>query len=487
VHPLYEQRRAGVLLHPTSLPGPFNRGQICHDAYRLVEFLEQSGITVWQMLPLGPTHADGSPYLALSAHAGNSELISLDWLHDRKLLAKTDTATNSEQHHALLYKAWKKFNADKGELRQDYVRFVDRHHEWLEDFCLFMAIRETQDYRPWTQWKAGLRDRKPDAIQQAGDELATRVCFHRFCQFIFFQQWQDLKEYANQRGVLLFGDMPIYVSLDSADVWAHRDLFTIDAHGKAREVAGVPPDYFSETGQRWGNPLYRWKVMQKDDFLWWQRRMQTQLDLFDVIRIDHFRGLSAYWAVPADEETAINGHWIDAPGEALLNTLHDVFPDLPLVAEDLGYITEEVHALRQQFGLPGMKILQFAFDGDPDNAYLPHQHSFESVVYTGTHDNDTTLGWYQSLDDNTRGYVCDYLGIDKDNDMPWPLIRAALASVSCLAVIPLQDLLELGNEHRMNKPGTSEGNWQWRFNWDQVPDDLASRLHHLLKLYGRTA
>lgn len=485
MHPLYQRRRGGILLHPTSLPGPLPYGQVCHEAYRFVEFLEQAGIAVWQMLPLGPTHSDGSPYQALSAHAGDPGFISLDWLQDQKLLGADDTADDSEQHHRLLGKAWKTFNAGKGALQEDYLAFIEQQNGWLEDYSLFMAIRQSQNHRPWTQWPSDLRDRKPQAIQQTRQELAMQVDFQRFCQFVFFQQWQELKHYANQRGILLFGDMPIYVALDSADVWAQRDIFTINADGTVREVAGVPPDYFSETGQRWGNPLYRWEALEQDHFRWWEQRLQTQLELFDLIRIDHFRGFSAYWTIPAEEDTAINGHWVKAPGEALLNTLHETFPDLPLVAEDLGYITEEVHALRRQFALPGMKILQFAFDGNPGNSYLPHQHDFESVVYTGTHDNDTSLSWYQELDPHSRQYLDDYFGYPLDDTMPWPLIRAALASVSCLAVVPLQDILGLGGEHRMNRPGTTEGNWQWRFGWEQFPHDLSDKLRHLLALYGR--
>jgi 4-alpha-glucanotransferase len=485
VHPLYRHRRAGVLLHPTSLPGPLPRGQICHEAYRFVEFLQHAGLTVWQMLPLGPTHTDGSPYLALSAHAGNPELISLDWLLDRKLLNDVGPTGDFRQHRQQLELAWQTFQQHPAGLDKVYRDFVRRQADWLDDYSLFMAIRETQNNQPWPSWKAALRDRKPAALQQAQRDLASRIDYHRFCQFLFFQQWQDFKQYANRHRVLLFGDMPIYVSLDSADVWAHRELFSIDKHGKPQRVAGVPPDYFSATGQRWGNPLYRWDVMQQDDFSWWQRRMQTQLALFDLVRIDHFRGLRAYWDIPADAETATEGHWVEAPGEALLDKLHEVFPDLPLVAEDLGVITDDVTALRKQFALPGMKILQFAFDGNPNNDYLPHQHEFASVVYTGTHDNDTSLAWYHSLDDHTRRLVQEYLGIGRDSEMPRALIRAAIASVSCLAVIPMQDLLGLGEGHRMNTPGTMEGNWQWRFEWKQLLPELSVELHEMLRVYGR--
>ncbi len=486
MHPLYRQRRGGVLLHPTSLPGPLPHGQICHDAYRFIEWLQQCGIGVWQMLPLGPTHQDGSPYLALSAHAGDPTLISLDWLRDRHLLPDRPTVKDFRAHQQQLEQAWKKFSHQKDKtLLSAWQTFIANESDWLEDYSLFMALREQQQQLAWHHWPTALRDRDTTALKQARASLKERIEFHQFCQFIFFQQWHDLKAYAAENNVLLFGDVPIYVSYDSADVWARRELFTLDIQGYPQQVAGVPPDYFSATGQRWGNPLYRWKSMMQDDFQWWQRRVQTQLKLFDIVRIDHFRGLQAYWSIPAEAETAIEGHWVDAPGAKLLAALQRACPDLPLVAEDLGMITEDVHALREEFDLPGMKILQFAFDGDPDNNYLPHRHEFRSLVYTGTHDNDTTLGWYQQLPAETQNYVRDYLGQETDTEMPWPLIRSALASVSCLAMIPMQDMLALGSEHRMNTPGTMEGNWQWRFDWAQVPEELTQKLHHLLHLYGR--
>lgn len=486
MHPLYRQRRGGVLLHPTSLPGPLPHGQICHEAYRFIEWLHQCGIGAWQMLPLGPTHQDGSPYLALSSHAGDPTLISLDWLRDRHLLPAGPGATDFQTHQQQLEQAWQHFSHTKVKrLLQAWQQFERNEADWLDDYSLFMAIREQQDQSPWHHWPAALRDRDATALKEARESLAGRIAFHRFCQFIFFQQWQDLKAYAAKHRVLLFGDMPIYVSYDSADVWGRRELFTLDSRGHPQQVAGVPPDYFSETGQRWGNPLYRWDILEQDNFQWWQRRLQTQLRLFDIVRIDHFRGLQAYWSIPAEAETAVEGHWVDAPGAKLLAALHKAFPDLPLVAEDLGMITEEVHALREEFDLPGMKILQFAFDGDPDNNYLPHRHEFRSLVYTGTHDNDTTVGWYRQLPGGTQNYVRDYLGLETDKAMPWPLIRSALASVSCLAVIPMQDLLALDSKHRMNTPGTRAGNWGWRFDWSQVTDELTQKLHHLLHLYGR--
>jgi len=485
-HPLHTRRRAGILLHPTSLPGPAPKGIIGHDAYRFIEFLHKAGIGVWQMLPLGPTHADGSPYQALSAHACDGSLISLDWLKDRGLLDAVKTQYDQAYHQQCLQQAHTRFmDQQPATLYAEYQQFGQQHAYWLSDYALFMALREAHDNQPWTTWDAPLRLRQEQALRKAQQQYAEAIAFHQFTQFVVFQQWHELRQYANKLGILMFGDLPIYVSLDSADVWANPDLFMLDKTGQATFVAGVPPDYFSDTGQRWGNPQYDWPAMQEQNFTWWQARFETQLELFDLLRIDHFRGFQAYWEIPATEQTAINGRWVEAPGKALLNQLHKVFENLPLVAEDLGIITDKVHALRQAFNLPGMKILQFAFDGNPHNSYLPHNHQFNSVVYTGTHDNDTTLSWYAHQASETHDYIRAYLNSPEDDAMPWPLIRAALASVCCLAVLPMQDILALGKGQRMNTPGTTEGNWQWRFNWEQVDDGLEQHLHRLLRLYDR--
>lgn len=478
-------RQAGILLHPTSLPGPGIAGDLGHAAYRFVEFLGASGMGVWQTLPLGPTHADGSPYQCLSVHAASPALISLDWLVDRGWLAKSDP----KRRDACLTSAYRGFvkgralQANAG-LYAEHDTFVEREADWLEDYALYAALRADQGGRPWLEWPSSLRDRDPDALEGARKRLAKEIAQVRFEQFVFFKQWSELRAYAHEHGVRLFGDMPIFVAHDSAEVWAHREYFAIDKHGTALTVAGVPPDYFSATGQRWGNPHYRWNRMRSDGFHWWIRRMHTQLELFDLIRVDHFRGFEAFWEIPAAAKTAVEGRWVKAPGKALLSTLYASFDTLPLVAEDLGVITPEVEKLRRHFDLPGMKILQFAFDGGPDNPYLPHNHERDGVVYTGTHDNDTTLAWYQGLDAPTRRYIDDYLGRPSDA-MPWPLIRCALASVATLAVVPMQDVLALGKGHHMNRPGTNEGNWRWRFSWDQVASDLAARLNHLTAMYGR--
>ncbi len=486
-HQVLEQRRAGILLHPTSLPGAKDRGDIGHQAYRFIEFLHSAGITVWQMLPLGPTHEDGSPYQCLSVHAGNPLLISLDWMFDRGWLDTCPTAddiTNDQVRLNCINTAYQKFLDTKDEYYQRYLDFIEQQSYWLTDYSLFIAIRQQQGNISWTDWPQPLRERDDKALQHAVLSLKDSIGKIQFEQFVFFQQWLELKRYAHKHNISLFGDMPIFVAHDSAEVWAHREYFSVDKHGHAINVAGVPPDYFSETGQRWGNPLYDWERMQADDFKWWINRMRTQLTMFDLIRIDHFRGFEAYWSIPSNEETAINGHWIKAPGKELLHALHEQFDPLPIIAEDLGIITPEVDALREEFNIPGMKILQFAFSDDASNPYLPHRHERNCVVYTGTHDNDTSLAWYQSLNNHDRHRVTNYLGNSR-NPMPWPLIRAAVSSVSRLCIIPMQDFLSLADGHRMNTPGTTEGNWQWRFDWQQVPKGLPGKIKDMLALYQR--
>jgi len=483
-------RCAGILLHITSLPGSTETGDMGPEAYRLVDFLKDAGIRVWQMLPIGPTQADGSPYQSSSVHAGNPRLISIEplavegWFS--KNLPEKELITDSEKAKILRH-AWADFQANaERAARLELEQFIERESYWLEDYALFRALQEEHEHDRWWEWPEELRSRHAKALTQARSRLSRALGFIRFEQFLFFRQWFSLKAYANDRGVMLFGDMPIFVAHNSAEVWAHQEMFLLDAEGHPQAVAGVPPDYFSATGQRWGNPLYHWKRMEEEGFSFWIDRMQTQPRLFDLIRIDHFRGFEAYWEIPAHEEHAIHGRWIEAPGDALFDRLHQSYDPLPLVAEDLGVITPEVDALRKRYGLPGMKVLQFAFSGDVANPYLPFQHETNSVVYTGTHDNDTTLGWYVSLEDDTRQYVDEFLGFSREV-MPWPMIRAALASRSRMAIIPMQDLLGLDGSHRMNLPGTSENNWVWRFAWDQIEEDLAERLRRRIKMYGRLA
>lgn len=475
---LLDTRAAGVLLHAPSLPS----GDLGADAFRFVDLLADSGLRVWQALPLGPTHDDGSPYNCLSAHAGSSRLISAERLVEWGWLAPGSGAGG---HAHWLPRARKGFeqHASAAE-RAAFVEFKETCSAWLPDYALYQALRDENHGAPWWAWPAAVRDRAADALAQARARLGEAIAEINFEQFAFFRQWGDLRAYAHRRNVLMFGDMPIFVARDSAEVWAHREYFTLDAHGQPLAVAGVPPDYFSKSGQRWGNPLYDWARMERDTFSWWLARMRTQLTLFDLIRIDHFRGFEAYWEIPAAEETAINGKWVRAPGDALFERLHREFDPLPIVAEDLGLITPEVEALRKRHGIPGMAVLQFAFDGGPDNPYLPYRLAADTVVYTGTHDNDTTLGWFGSLEPERQRHVLEYLGRPGE-PLPWPLIRAAFNSVARLAIVPLQDLLGLGSGHRMNTPGTTEGNWRWRFQWEQVPGDLPGHVRHLVGLYGR--
>jgi 4-alpha-glucanotransferase len=485
---LFAKRRAGILLHPTSLPGAPGNGDLGPEAYRFVDFLAGCGIGLWQTLPLGPTHEDGSPYQCLSVHAGNVRLISLQalvelgWLDDATLDESGDLDAQRNMRLAAAYNGFQRKAGDED--KRAFKRFIRERARWLEDFALYQALHKAQGGTPWYHWPQAICERDPEALAVERKRLAGAIAQARFEQFLFYRQWKQLRQYANDRGILLFGDIPIFVAHDSADVWAHREWFSVDEQGHLQVVAGVPPDYFSATGQRWGNPHYRWDDLKKDGFSWWLERIRSQMDMFDLVRIDHFRGFEAYWEIDAHAETAINGHWVEGPGESFFQVLKQVFGDLPLVAEDLGVITPQVTALRKEFGLPGMKILQFAFDGSPDNPYLPHNHEELCVVYTGTHDNNTTVGWDKELSDQERARVRHYLG-DSQEPMPALLMRAALASVARLAVIPLQDVLELDGSHRMNVPGVANNNWRWRFRWDQVQQHQTQRLQDWIVLYGR--
>lgn len=484
-----DRRSAGLLLHPTSLPGPGPQGDLGPDSRRFVDFLAASGFGVWQVLPLNPPHNDGSPYQAQSAHAGDPRLISLQLLSEQGWLAPEEPggAASCEARARLLHLARQQFECSAGaEFRDAFEAFTQRHGHWLSDYGLFRALRRHHNDMPWWKWPQPLRNRDADALQAASEELGEHVAQCIFEQFLFFRQWGELRAYANERGVRLFGDMPIFVALDSADVWCGRHLFDLDESGAPHYVAGVPPDYFSATGQLWGNPLYNWTRMGADGFAWWKRRLESQLELFDFLRVDHFRGFEACWAVAAHEQTAEHGYWQPIPGRALFDALVEAFGELPLVAEDLGVITHEVESLRDDYGLPGMKILQFAFDSDAHNPYLPHNHAENCVVYTGTHDNDTTLGWFDSRSPELQQRICEYLGCGgMEESMPWPIIRSAFASVARLAIVPMQDLLALGGEDRMNIPGTTSGNWQWRFRWEQLEEGLSERIERMCRLYGR--
>ena len=458
-------RRAGVLLHVTSLPGeddprsPAAQGVLGAQAYRFVDFLAQAGCTVWQVLPLVPTHEeDRSPYNALSAMAGSPELISRRRQAEHGLAQVGDL--DAEQRAA--YESW-----------------CAGQRDWLDPYVEFMALRDLLEHAPWPTWEPGLRDRDPAQVAQMLAPHRDAVEALRFDQWVFAVQWRELQEYAAARGVLFFGDLPIFVSHDSADVWASRELFELDPTGRPVTVTGVPPDYFAADGQRWNNPHYDWDQMASDGFAWWRRRIARQRELFDLVRIDHFRGFEASWHVPVEARTAREGYWVPSPGREVLAALVEEAGPGRLVAEDLGVITPAVDALRTGFGLPGMKVLQFAFDGSAENPYLPEHHGQQCVVYTGTHDNDTTMGWWAGLDDATQARVRARLPLPEE-ELPWGLVRLALSSTARLAVVPAADLLALGSEARMNTPGTDEGNWAWQAPEAILDPVLAARLRELV-------
>lgn len=460
-----------MLLHLSSLPNIESSGIAGEDTTRFLDFLVDSGFSTWQTLPLQPVDAFGSPYRSSSVHAGNPVFISIAGKsgHDTGFRESVDA-----QYRQMVSTAGK----------AAYDRFLSTHAAWLEDYALYSAIREQLDGKPWLEWPAGLKDRDETELRMFREQHPDSIEHYFLEQFVFFSQWQELRQRAAVRDILLIGDLPIFPGHDSADVWAHRELFKLDAEGGAVVVAGVPPDYFSVTGQRWGNPVYNWDELSKDGFQWWVDRVRTQLELFDILRIDHFRGLEATWEIPAECETAEQGHWQPVPARELLEALVENLGALPFIAEDLGMISPEVTDLRQDFRLPGMVILQFAFDSDADNPYLPHNHRPDSVVYTGTHDNNTLMGWYEGLEQDQRHKVEEYCA-GGDIIMPWPMIRMALGSVCNLAILPMQDLLELDAQHRMNTPGTLRDNWQWKFEWDWIPGHLPEKLKHLNQLYGR--
>jgi 4-alpha-glucanotransferase len=445
--PVLDRRRAGVLLHLSSLDAPLGRG-----GRAFIDWLAEAGFSVWQILPTGPTGPDGSPYWVRSDFAGNSAFLDP---------AELPSAQPAE-----------------------YEAFLDEAREWLDDYALFEVLSAAHAGEAWWTWPAELRDRTPSALDRVTRDLASDLQRIKREQFAFFVQWRRMREHARSRGVRILGDLPFYVGPDSAETWAHREQFQLDAQGRATAVAGVPPDYFSETGQLWGNPLYAWHTMRHDNFAYWRARVLEQLQRVDLLRIDHFRALAAHWGVPAGAPDARGGEWHLTPGEELLRILMDELGDLPIVAEDLGLITADVVALRKGFGLPGMRVLQFAFSGEGDNPHLPHMHEHDTVVYTGTHDNDTTLGWYRSLDEETRRRVDSMLRVDRGS-MPEALIREALGSVGQLAIIPAQDLLGLGSEARLNTPGTVDGNWRWRLPAGALTPHLARHFAHLNHMYGR--
>lgn len=492
------ERSSGILLHPTSLPGGHGIGDLGDEAYRWIDFLAAGGQRLWQLMPLGPTGYGDSPYQCFSAFAGNPYLISLDRLHQTGLLDQPDlTGAPAADPHSVDYGAVIPYKLERLEraarrfletadddARRAFDRFSDEQAYWLDDYALFMAIKEAHGGNAWNSWDEKLRLRDPAALEQAREEHAGAIRKHKIWQHFFDRQWRSVKAYANENGVEIVGDIPIFIAYDSADAWANPDLFFFDENGEPTVVAGVPPDYFSSTGQRWGNPLYRWKKMKENGYAWWIRRFESTLEFVDIVRVDHFRGFEAYWEIPADEPTAEKGRWVRGPGQDFFDAIQDALGELPIIAEDLGVITPEVEELRDRNGLPGMKVLQFAFAGDASDPYLPHNYDKNFVVYTGTHDNDTTNGWYAQAPEAERDYVRRYLGRGDEN-VAWEFIRLAQRSVADLAIFPLQDGLGLGSEARMNTPGQAAGNWTWRFTWDQVGYWMAPALAEMAVLYGR--
>ena len=506
---MQSSRCAGILLHPTSLPGPFGAGDLGPEAHAFLNFLSEAGQKIWQVLPLNPTGYGDSPYQCFSAFAGNPLLISLERLRDQGLLKaeeledapqfsarNVDYGPVLQYRYAMLRKAAACFFAHlAGESKAEYEAFCAAEAAWLDDYALFMAAKDAHGGQAWTCWEPALAARAPQALEAWRVKLAEGIVEYKFWQFEFFRQWGALRAECNRRGIRVMGDLPIYVAHDSVDVWTAREFFWLDEAGHPSKVAGVPPDYFSATGQLWGNPTYRWERLQADGFRWWIRRLRGVLKMYDLVRIDHFRGFEAYYEIPAGEQTAQNGRWVKAPGVALFEALQREFHELPIVAENLGHITPEVEELRRRFGFPGMAILQFAFGTDPQApSFRPHNYQRDLVAYTGGHDNDTTVGWWTSgVGDSTRNeqelreefeFASRYLNL-RGERIHWMMIRALYASVANTALVPLQDVLGLSSEARMNLPGRMAGNWRWRFQHEQLRADMALRLRGLAKLYDR--
>jgi 4-alpha-glucanotransferase len=502
-------RASGILLHPTSLPGPYGVGDLGPEAFAFADFLEHAGQGIWQMLPLGPTGYGDSPYACYSAFAGNTLLISPEQLVADGLVSETDLAgangfsadrVDFEAVHkykdSIHSKAFASFQLNaSADLQHAFTDFCLRGNTWLDDYALFRALKDEHGGVAWTDWPAEFVAREPAAIAGAEKKLAEEIEAQKFYQFLFFQQWAALKEYCGKRDIKLVGDIPIFVAHDSADVWKNPEQFKLRADGTPIVVAGVPPDYFSATGQLWGNPLYNWNQMQADGFRWWIDRVKAALATFDIARIDHFRGFAASWEIPGGDKTAERGSWVEAPGRELFTAIRDALGQVPIIAEDLGVITPDVEALRDDFGFPGMRILQFGFSSDTKNIDLPHNYHKNVVVYTGTHDNDTAVGWFRSVAgegstrdakqiEREREFCLKYLDAS-GQEIHWDFIRAVLASVANTAIVPLQDLLGLGTEARMNLPNSTTGNWSWRFTSGALTDQLAARLKELAELYGR--
>ncbi|MBN1426149.1 4-alpha-glucanotransferase [Candidatus Fermentibacteria bacterium] len=495
---MLHRRSAGILMHPTSLPGPGGVGDLGPSCHQFLDFAAAAKASLWQVLPLGPTGYGGSPYQCTSSFAGNPLLISLEWLRDHGLLdrdvlqhplpsgAHTMLREAASLKERALQAAFDRFRAQgsAGQWSEEFSRFKDEQSWWLEDYALCAALKEEHDGAPWFEWPQELRARDVDALRDAGLRRGDRIEYRRFVQFVWWLQWQEVRAEARRRGILIMGDIPIFPAHDSADVWANQAFFKLDEKGQPFMVAGVPPDYFSKTGQLWGNPVYRWDVIEDTGFDWWAKRLGYTFSLVDIIRLDHFRGFMAAWEVPAGEMTAVHGQWVPGPGRRIFEHLGRTVGTLPIVAENLGVITPDVEAARQEFAFPGMNILQFAFDSDSANPHLPHNQGKDVVTYTGTHDNDTTVGWFAAAGDGVKGYLREYLDRSEPR-IPYDLIRLAYASAANTAVVPLQDVLGLDGNARMNYPGRQEGNWGWRFTADQLQDHHVRPLADLARAFGR--
>lgn len=488
-------RKAGILMHITSLPSKYGIGTLGQEAFKFVDFLVKAKQTVWQLLPIHPTGYGDSPYQAFSTFAGNPYMIDLDALISEGLLTKQEVNAVSwgadpsvvdygilyKERMELLRKAHKRFQPGR-----DYIDFVT-FNDWITDYVTFMTCKDLYNNSHWTTWPEHIRKKGRAAVNDFLSEHSLEVKFHYFLQYKFFEQFNKLRDYAHEKGIQLLGDVPIYVPYDSVDTWANPTLFQFDQSGKPLAVAGVPPDAFTADGQLWGNPLYNWPVHKSTHFEWWIKRLSFLGGLFDIIRIDHFRGLESYWKVPAGDTTARNGEWVKGPGMDFINAVKEKLPNIQFIAEDLGYLTPEVLALREGSAFPGMKILQFAFDPREPSDYLPHTYDKNSVCYTGTHDNDTLMSWQKALSDEDRAFAEKYLGLEKGADLRWPLLRAGMSSTSNLFIAPLQDYLGLGGEARMNRPGIMDGkNWIWRSTPGQIPEDLAEKIADLTVLYNRS-
>ena len=489
-------RTSGVLMPISSIPSPYGIGTMGKQARKFVDFLVKGGQKYWQILPICPTSYGDSPYQSFSSFAGNPYFIDLEYLCKDKLLTKkecesfqwgsnpkyVDYGIMYESRYALLRKVYARFTKKEP---QDFEKFCENEKQWLDDYALFMALKDANGGQAWSNWDKSLRLREKKAMEEATEKYSEEIRFYKMLQYLFYQQWNALKTYANEAGIEIIGDVPIYVAGDSADVWANPDQFYLDEDLEPIEVAGCPPDAFSDDGQLWGNPLFRWDVMKKDGYTWWTRRIKAMSELYDIIRIDHFRGFDSFYAIPAKDDTAKNGQWKQGPGMDLFCELEKKLGKLPIIVEDLGFLTPSVHKLLKDSGFPGMKVIQFAFDSREESDYLPHTYTNHCVVYTGTHDNDTVMGWMKTAPKASVKYAKEYLNLTKEEGYNWGMMRAAWSSVADMAIVPMQDILGLGSEARINTPSTLGNNWKWRATPEQIDAKVAKKLYHYMQMYGR--